>query len=114
MGGRLACDTVKSHLQNAIDTKGFKIHGKDVKVTVQISPSRKAALTCFFGALKHVEASMEKSKFDHSMRDLEIFTLPHAYTIGKWNKDTNKFEWTPETCGQLKLQIVDLAMQVDE
>ena len=97
-GGKDNCYTVNNYLQDCTDSKNYTIKGKELKISVELSPERKKSLNCFYTALAHVEQHIPKETHGHSMRNLEIFCEPSAQTIGKWNKDTNEWDWNLPVC----------------
>lgn len=95
-GGYEKCELFRDHPRDAISARDYQIRSVDVKVAIQLSPQRKAALTSFYSALQHVDKYMTRDYYDSTIGNCEIFTEPDVATIGKWNKDTANWDWCSE------------------
>ena len=110
VGGTDKCHDVCAMLRTNIDEKQNQIRGQELKISVQMSPSRRAALSSFYTALRHVDSKVaNKEAYGHSIKALEIFTEPDYEPIGKWDKDSTTWKWSSEKC--LALGIPELSIK---
>ena len=110
VGGTDKCHDVCATLRTKIDEKQYQIRGKELKISAQMSPSRRAALSSFYTALRHVDTKVaNKEAYGHSIKAMEIFTEPDADTLGKWDKDSTTWKWCSEKC--LALNIPELSIR---
>ena len=110
-GGRVGCEKIRELLQAQVEANSFKVRSKEVVVIVELSKSRKTTLTSLFNALRHSEAHFEdKTVFDHSMRNFEIFETNTSRTTGKWDSKKCEWIWNTEVCEELALPTPDIAM----
>ena len=91
-------NAVVEALRSAILAKGIQIHGKDLKVSKELSPQRRTATRSFFSALEVFESKVgDRERYEVRARSLKIYSRPDYELVGAVSA-MGCWEWSAGGC----------------